>query len=168
MGPRWSVTPRAARFSVHARKAWLQGLSPKQNRTVPPLRYDDVYRLKQALPHLAIEINGGILDLDSSLQHLEHVDAVMIGRAAVDDPWLFADADARIHGVDRTVTREDVLHTVIPYLQRHLDEGGRFHHVARHLLHLYKRGPGARRWRQFLTEAGQREQISAEALLELF
>ncbi|MCB9671658.1 MAG: tRNA dihydrouridine(20/20a) synthase DusA [Alphaproteobacteria bacterium] len=88
----------AARFTVHARIAWLQGLSPKQNRNVPPLRYDDVYRLKADRPELQVEINGGIKTLDEVLRHLERVDAVMIGRAAVDDPWMFAAADRRLFG----------------------------------------------------------------------
>lgn len=156
----------AARFTVHARKAWLQGLSPKENRNVPPLRYPEVHRLKQEHPHLSIEINGGITTLDDAIAHLEHVDAVMIGRAAVDDPWLFADADRRIYGESRVPTRLQVLEAMVPYIDRHLDEGGRFHHVGRHLMHLFRGQQGARRWRQHLSAAAQREGVRGEALLE--
>lgn len=159
----------AARFTVHARKAWLQGLSPKQNRNVPPLRYPEVHQLKAAYPHLRIEINGGITTLDDAIAHLAHVDAVMIGRAAVDDPWLFATADQRVYGeAFAPPTRQQVVEAMVPYVDRHLDEGGRFHHVARHLMHLFRGEKGARRWRQHLSAASQREGVRGDALLELF
>ncbi|MCB9677216.1 MAG: tRNA dihydrouridine(20/20a) synthase DusA [Alphaproteobacteria bacterium] len=146
----------ADRFSVHARKAWLQGLSPKENRNIPPLRYDEVHRLKAELPHLEIEINGGILDLDQAEAHLAHVDAVMIGRAAVDDPWIFADADRRLYGEDRVPDREDVARAMVPYIARVVAAGGKVHHVTRHMLHLFRGMPGARGWRRALTEGAVR------------
>ncbi len=158
----------AARFTVHARKAWLQGLSPKQNRNVPPLRYGDVYRLKRAFPHLSIEINGGIRTLDAAEEHLEHVDAVMIGRAAVDDPWLFAEADRRIFGVEvEAPTRASILPAIVRYAEAHLEEGGKLHHVYRHLIHLCRGCPGARAWRQGVTAICQAERPEPEALLRL-
>lgn len=155
------------RFTVHARKAWLQGLSPKQNRNVPPLRYDDVYRLKADLPHLKIEINGGITTLDDAIAHLDHVDAVMIGRAAVDDPWLFHGADHRLAGdPEPTTTRDDVARALIPYAQRVFETGQPGHRVTRHALNLFARQPGARAWKRHLTEQGRRApaEVIPEAL----
>jgi len=143
----------ADRFTVHARKAWLNGLSPRENRTVPPLRYDDVYRLKQEHPHLAIVLNGGVLTLDDAAAHLDRVDGVMIGRAAIDDPYLFAQADARFFRDNHPIlTRAEVALACIPYVEQHLASGGKLLHVARHLLNLYAGQPGARRWRRLLTE----------------
>ena len=147
----------AARFTVHARKAWLQGLSPKQNRNIPPLRYTDVYRLKADFPQLQIEINGGIKTLDQAEEHLHHVDAVMIGRAAVDDPWLFAEADRRIYGEEHSPTRQAVIEAVIPYIESVVAEGGKVHYVTRHLLQLFRGCPGARAWRRALTEGSIRD-----------
>lgn len=142
------------RFSVHARKAWLKGLSPKENRTVPPLRYADVYRLKADRPALEIEINGGIRTLDETLGHLEKVDAVMIGRAAYDNPWLFAEADARVFGKpEPALTRIEVAHAMIDYAANAQAQGTRVHHVARHMHGLFQGVPGARKWRQGLNAA---------------
>ncbi|NJN49373.1 MAG: tRNA dihydrouridine(20/20a) synthase DusA, partial [Alkalinema sp. RL_2_19] len=105
------------RFTVHARKAWLKGLSPKENRDVPPLRYADVYRLKQEFPDLVIEINGGILTLDATLEHLAQVDAVMIGRAAYDNPYLLAEADRRIFREAVAVrSRHEIVEAMYPYI----------------------------------------------------
>ncbi len=140
------------RFSVHARKAWLSGLSPKENRNVPPLRYEDVYRLKRERPGLVVEINGGITTIDETLTHLAHVDAVMIGRAAYDQPGLFATADAQVFGRHDAPTpsaREAVL-GMLPYVSRHVEQGGRLHHVSRHMLNLFVGVPGARHWRRAL------------------
>lgn len=157
---------KPARFSVHARKAWLQGLSPKQNRTVPPLRYDDVYRLKRDFPDEVIEINGGIKVLSDVLTHLDQVDAVMIGRAAVDDPWIFSDVDALVYGGDHRPTRRAVIEAVAEYADRHLAEGGKLHHVSRHLLHLYRGCTGAREWRRRLTESSQHPDPRGSMLLD--
>ncbi|MEZ4463384.1 MAG: tRNA dihydrouridine(20/20a) synthase DusA [bacterium] len=147
-----------ARFSVHARKAWLSGLSPRENRTVPPLRYADVYRLKAERPELAIEINGGITTLAEAEAHLALVDAVMIGRAAYDDPWLFAEADARVFGRPGPVrTRADVVRAMAAYAEGWLSGGGRLHHVTRHMLGLFAGVPGGRRFRQILGGATRPE-----------
>ncbi len=157
----------ADRFSVHARKAWLQGLSPKENREIPPLRYADVYRLKRERPHLPIEINGGIRTLDATLEHLEYVDGVMIGRAAYETPMIFADADRRVFG--EAVEPTDVfaaLDAMVPYAARHIEagNGGRLHHVTRHLLTVFQGIPGAKRWRRALAVAA----TAPEAGLSLF
>jgi tRNA-dihydrouridine synthase A len=145
-----------ARLSVHARKAWLKGLSPKENRTVPPLRYEDVYRLKAEHPELEIEINGGIADLEVAQRHLRRVDAVMIGRAAYDDPMILAEADRRFYGdVDAPVrSRHEVARAMLPYIEAHCAEGGRLAEVTRHMLGLFSGVKGARAYRRVLsTEA---------------
>ncbi|TNF25963.1 MAG: tRNA dihydrouridine(20/20a) synthase DusA [Deltaproteobacteria bacterium] len=144
----------ADRFTVHARKAWLQGLSPKENREVPPLRYDDVHRLKRELPHLDIEINGGLRDLDVTLAQLAHVDAVMIGRAAVDEPYLFAEADRRVFGdaAAAVPTREEVALAMIPYLEGLVAAGDRVHRASRHMLTLFHGVAGTRAWKRLLSE----------------
>ena len=154
-------------FIVHARKAWLQGLSPKQNREVPPLRYADVYRLKRDFPHLRVEINGGITTLDEALDHLDHVDGVMLGRSAYHDPFLLAAVDTRVFGDLSTVpTRAEVVESLLPYLERHLAQGGRVHHVTRHLLGLFHGQPGARRWRRHLSEQAHHPGADTEVLGE--
>ncbi len=137
---------------VHARKAWLDGLSPKENRDIPPLDYDRVYRLKERLPDVWIGINGGIETLEASEEHLRHVDGVMLGRAAYHSPALLADVDQRIYGAE---TVSPVLNRVVEematYTDRHVAQGGRANQVARHMLGLFQGVPGARRWRQILS-----------------
>jgi len=137
---------------VHARKAWLQGLSPRQNREVPPLRYDLVYQLKQEFPDLTLVINGGIETLEAIDSHLAQVDGVMLGRAAYNDPYLFAAADASYyqdHSVPRT--REQVVEAMLPYIDQHLARGGRLHQITRHMVGLYHGVDGARVWRRWLS-----------------
>lgn len=155
------------RFIVHARKAWLQGLSPRENRDIPPLRYDLVYQLKQDFPALQIIINGGILDLDSTLQHLDHVDGVMIGRAAYHDPYLLATADLRVYGNNHAIpSRHDVVERMIPYIEQHLASGQRLQHITRHMLGLFQGCNGARRWRRHLSEHGPHRSSGVKTLLE--
>lgn len=137
------------RFIVHARTAWLQGLSPKQNREIPPLRYEDVYRLKQDFPSLAIEINGGITTVDEIKTHLQHVDGVMIGRAAYQNPYILAEAMS-LWG-EPLPTREDILTALIPYLHEQVAKGEPLPSIARHFLGLFQGLPGARKWRQALS-----------------
>jgi tRNA-dihydrouridine synthase A len=140
-------------FSIHARKAWLQGLSPKENRTVPPLRYGDVHRLKQEYPHLWIEINGGFGDLDQVAAQLQSVDAVMVGRAAYDQPYLFAAADRRFFAATSPPpSRRQVVEAMIPYIDHWTGRGLKLYKITRHLLMLFHGQPGSRRWRQILTE----------------
>lgn len=149
-------------FSVHARKAWLQGLSPKDNRTIPPLRYSDVHRLKQDFPHLTIEINGGFKTLAQAKAQLATVDAVMIGRAAYDNPYLFAAADQAIFGeTAKPQTRPQVVQAMLPYIHRQVEQGIRLHSITRHMLHLFHGQPGSRIWKRYLTEQACR--FSADA-----
>lgn len=140
-------------FIVHARKAWLKGLSPKQNREVPPLHYDWVYRLKQARPDLRIVINGGISDLDACTTHLRQVDGVMLGREAYHNPYLLADVDSRLFGDTHTATdRHSVMKAFLPYIENELAQGTALHHMTRHILGLYQGVSGARRYRRHLSE----------------
>ncbi len=146
----------ADRFSVHARKAWLKGLSPKENRTVPPLRYEDVYRLKSARPNLVVELNGGVMSMDEVEAHLQHVDAVMIGRAAYDLPLMFREVDARFFGAELVARHPfEVVDSMIEYIARWIDSGGKLHHVTRHMLALFHGWPGGKRWRRILSDASQ-------------
>ena len=140
------------RFTIHARKAWLKGLSPKENRNIPPLRYDDVYRIKRALPDLFVELNGGVRSLDAADGHLEQVDAVMIGRAAYDNPWLFAGADQRYFGASRDVSREEVVDEMERYLADRLAKGDRLLQVVRHMMQFFSHEPGTRAWKRALTD----------------
>lgn len=140
-------------FTVHARKAWLQGLSPKENRTVPPLRHAEVHRLKRAFPELIVETNGGIGGLDEVEEHLRHVDGVMVGRAAYEDVWMLATVDRRLYGSSRAgPTRRAVVEAMIPYVEGVLAGGGFVNHVTRHLVNLFRGVPGARAWRRHLSE----------------
>ncbi len=156
----------ADRFTVHARKAWLSGLSPKENRTIPPLRYDDVYRLKREFPHLHIEINGGIRTLDAIQEHLRHVDACMIGRAAYEDPYFLASVDTAIFGDDGEVpTRRAVVEGLFPYVERQLAAGVPLKRISRHLLGLFAGQPGARAWRRYLSEKAHLDGAGVEVLV---
>lgn len=143
-----------ASFTLHARKAWLKGLSPRENRDIPPLDYARVYRLKRNFPDFEIAINGGIADLDEALLHLRHVDGVMIGRAAYHNPWMLAEADARIFGETRSMarTRASVLADYRDYCERELAQGTPLSHMTRHLMGLVQGLPGARRFRRILSE----------------
>ena len=146
------------RFSVHARKAWLQGLSPRQNREVPPLRYDDVYRLKRELPELRIEINGGVVSLDQTEQHLRRVDGVMIGRAAYDRPFLFAEVDRRFYcSQHEAPTRRQIIEALVPYVERWHRQGHPVSRITRHVINLFADQPGARYWRRYLSENAYRK-----------
>ena len=137
------------RFIVHARTAWLQGLSPKQNREIPPLRYDDVYRLKQDFPALDIEINGGIETIEDIKTHLQHVDGVMIGRAFYHNPYLLAEANS-LWGAP-IPKRSDILAQLYPYLEKQSAKGETLPTMTRHYLGLFQGLTGARKWRQALS-----------------
>ena len=136
---------------VHARKAWLHGLSPKENREIPPLDYPRVYRLKREFPHLTIVINGGIVAIDAAQDHLRHVDGVMLGRAAYHDPYVLARLEHAVHGTALPV-RGAVLQRLEPYIAAELGRGEALHHIARHVLGLYLGEPGARAFRRYLSE----------------
>jgi tRNA-dihydrouridine synthase A len=140
-------------FIVHARKAWLKGLSPKENREVPPLRYDVVHRLKQDFPALQFVINGGVKTISAIRQQLQHVDGVMVGREAYSNPWLLATADAEIFGsATQAKTRAEVVHGMLPYIAARLDEGVPLNRMTRHMLGLYQGQPRARSWRRHLSQ----------------
>ncbi|MDX1571138.1 MAG: tRNA dihydrouridine(20/20a) synthase DusA [Xanthomonadales bacterium] len=138
-------------FIVHARKAWLQGVSPKENRELPPLNYDRVYGLKSDYPDLTIVINGGIDSLGAAQHHLERVAGVMLGRAAYQNPYLLAQLDAMLAGSE-LLERERYLNRLIPYIERELGNGVYLKHISRHLLGLYQGIPGAKRWRRIISE----------------
>jgi tRNA-dihydrouridine synthase A len=143
---------RPARFTVHARIAILSGLSPKENRMVPPLRYEDVYRLKRQFPDLQIEINGHIKSIAEIRSQLDRVDAVMVGRAAYDDPWLFHAVDPEFFGVPSPVrSRGEVIEAVIPYMERWAAAGWSERSILRHMLGLFPGVPGSRKYRQILS-----------------
>ena len=145
-------TAGPVRLTVHARIAILSGLSPKENREIPPLRYDDVYALKSEFPQLNIEINGGFLELDQVERALERVDAVMIGRAAYDNPYLLATVDNRFFGESAsTVSRGEIIERMIPYVQKWEAQGLSPHRVLRHMLGLFLGRPGSRKWKQLLS-----------------
>ena len=137
-------------FIVHARNAWLKGLSPKENREIPPLRYEVVYRLKQMFPSLVMVINGGVKTHEQIASHLTHVDGVMVGREAYHNPWLMADWDARFYGdATRAPDREAVEEAMVAYMEREASAHGvGWYSIARHMLGLWHGQPGARRWRQ--------------------
>ncbi len=157
---------KPARFTVHARKAWLQGLSPKENRTVPPLRYEEVHRLKREYPHLLIEINGGFKTLGSIQSQLTKVDAVMVGRAAYETPYLFATVDRDVFGEEvEPPTRREVVEGMLPYVEAQLDKGVYLNRITRHMLGLFAHQPGARAWRRFISENAHKKGASVEVLL---
>lgn len=151
-------------FTLHARNAWLKGLSPKQNRDVPPLRYDRVYRMKERFPHLHISINGGIKTLAEINTHLQYVDGVMIGREAYQNPYLLTQFDELL-GHQRHVDVEAVIETMIAYTDRHVEQGGCPWHVLRHMIGLFQGGPGAKKWRQVLSQLGP-QAIAARPVLD--
>lgn len=145
----------AQRFSVHARKAWLEGLDPKQNRTIPPLRYELVHQLKADRPQLTIELNGGLLELSSCLEQLEAVDGVMVGRAAYDHPLRWATVDRDLFGDSSqpVAKASTVVRGLIPYAERWCGSGGRLWSIARHLVQVVEGVSGARHWRRDLGQA---------------
>jgi tRNA-dihydrouridine synthase A len=144
-------------FIIHARKAWLKGLSPKENREIPPLRYDVAARLKRDFPGLTVVVNGGVQTLDAMQAHLSDFDGIMVGREAVSNPYLFADVDRRFFDPAAPVrTRAEVLRAWMPYLAAQLQEGVPLARMTRHALGLFHGQPGARQWRRSLSEEGSR------------
>jgi tRNA-dihydrouridine synthase A len=154
---------------VHARKAWLEGLSPRENRDIPPLDYPRVYRLKQKYPRRFIGINGGIQSLDEAQSHLEHVDGVMLGRAAYHTPGILGEADHRIYGQpDRPLDYAAVIAAMADFAERHIAGGGRLSHVTRHMTGLFHGFAGARRYRQILSTDATRPGAGPEVLFKAF
>lgn len=152
-------------FIVHARKAWLKGLSPKENREVPPLQYDKVVRLKQEHPELEIIINGGITSIEQSLKLLEDVDGVMLGREIYQNPYLLAEVDQRIYGVDKpVVSREEVMEGFIAYATEQVAKGVRINYMTRHILGLYQGLPGSRKFRRVISEQAYKPNAGLEVI----
>jgi tRNA-dihydrouridine synthase A len=155
------------RFAIHARKAWLQGLSPKENRDVPPLNYPLVYQMKRDFPELHLSINGGVMSLDEAQAHLaEGMDGVMIGRAAYHDPSnILLAADQKIFGLDREPrSAEEIVGLMLPYIAAHVANGGKLAHVTRHMLGLFAGRPGARGWKRVLSERAHRPRAGVEVV----
>jgi tRNA-dihydrouridine synthase A len=150
---------------VHARKAWLSGLSPKENRDIPPLDHDRVYRLKAALPNVPIVINGGIGSLEEARAHLAHVDGVMLGRAAYQEPWRLLNVDPLLFGeTPPHATMKDALEAMLPYIERTLSRGTRLHAITRHFVGAFHAVPGARAFRRHLAEQGVKPGAGTEVL----
>lgn len=166
--PRFLETVAAAgvrHFIIHARKAWLQGLSPKENREIPPLDHALVLRMKQRFPELTICLNGGVTGLDQARNLLaQGLDGVMVGRAAYHDPGNMLIGADGLWGMDHTPAREDVVRAMLPHIAAHLEAGGRLHQVTRHMLGLFHGLPGARGWRQVLSTGASREGAGVEVV----
>ncbi len=155
---RFVETVRAAGctvFVVHARKAWLKGLSPKDNREIPPLNYERVYQLKRDFPQLTVIINGGLDKVVDVQNHLRHVDGAMLGRVAYHEPYRLAELEQALYATPLPA-REGVIERMRPYIEAHLAAGGKLQHISRHMLGLYQGLPGARRWRRHLSENAHR------------
>jgi len=152
-------------FIVHARKAWLQGLSPKENRSVPPLDYARVYRLKKEHPDLEIVINGGVKTLDEVAEHLAYVDGVMMGREAYQNPYVLADVDARFFSAEQQPpSRDAILQAMLPYIEYELGQGVRLNKITRHFMGLFHGREGARAWRRTLSEMANKKGAGLEVL----
>lgn len=139
-------------FIIHARKAWLTGLSPAENRTVPPLKWDVAYQLKRDFPQLEIVLNGGIQTVDHIRESQPHVDGVMIGREAYQNPYFLADVEREIFGTQGILSRDEVIEAMFPYIERMIAQGSELKDITRHMLGLYQGLPGAKRWRRVLSE----------------
>ncbi|MBM6550313.1 tRNA dihydrouridine(20/20a) synthase DusA [Marinomonas ostreistagni] len=154
-------------FIVHARNAILQGLSPKENREIPPLKYDYVYQLKKDFPDLEIIINGGVKTLAETQEHLRHVDGVMMGREAYHNPWVMSEIDSAVFGQPALVNdRFEALERFIPYAERQLAQGERLMHMTRHLLGIFQGLPGGKQFRRYLSENGHRSDAKIEVLID--
>jgi len=150
---------------VHARKAWLNGLSPKENRDIPPLDYDRVYRLKAALPQVPVIINGGIASLEEANAHLAHVDGAMLGRAAYQEPWRLLNVDALLFGESAPhASMKDAFEAMVPYIERELARGTRLHAITRHFVGAFHAVPGARAFRRHLAEQGVKPSAGVDVL----
>ncbi|MGX9519288.1 tRNA dihydrouridine(20/20a) synthase DusA [Vibrio mediterranei] len=152
-------------FTIHARKAWLSGLSPKENREIPPLDYPRAYQIKKDFPHLQIAVNGGVKTLEESVEHLKHLDGVMIGREAYQNPYILAQVDQLIFGLDTPVKkRKQVVEEMYPYIERQLANGSYLGHISRHMIGLFQAMPGARQWRRYISENAHKKGAGIEVL----
>lgn len=156
-------------FIIHARKAWLTGLSPKQNRDVPPLDYNRVYQIKKDFNHLDISINGGIKTFDEANEHLKFIDGVMIGREIYNSPYMLTDADNQIYQLNsQKRSRQEIIELMLPYIDEHVKSGGRAWHILRHMLGLTNGLAGARKFRQHLSECAGKDGANGQVLLDAF
>jgi tRNA-dihydrouridine synthase A len=153
-------------FIVHARKAILEGLSPKENRTVPPLVYSRVYRVKSDYPDLCIVLNGGVTTVGGCREHLDKVDGVMIGRQAYHQPWFLTELESAFGDAEPPASRHDVIIRMLPYIERQLAEGAFLKHITRHMLGLFAGQPGARAWRRYLSENAHQRDAGPEVILQ--
>lgn len=151
-------------FIIHARKAWLQGLSPKENREIPPLSYQTVHRIKADFPTLTVIINGGLSRVEDMLGQLELVDGVMIGREAYHNPYLLTEAERLIFGTENVESRHEIIARLMPYIEKQLDEGVRLHSITRHILGLFHGQIGARAWRRHLSENGAKAEAGVKVM----
>jgi len=152
-------------FIIHARKAWLSGLSPKENREVPPLDYPRVYQLKKDYPQLDLSLNGGVKTIADSLAHLAHIDGVMIGREAYSNPFILSEVDEKIYGDSPfTLSRHDVVRAMYDYIEDEMRQGANFWHIARHMLGIFQGQPGARGYRRHLSENGHGKQADLSVM----
>nr|WP_115586543.1 tRNA dihydrouridine(20/20a) synthase DusA [Actinobacillus lignieresii] len=159
------VQPYSNDFIVHARKAWLSGLSPKQNREIPPLDYERVYQLKRDFPHLNISINGGIKTIEEIKQHLAFVDGVMVGREAYQNPSLLGEIDSQIFGENRPlVTAREAVEKMLPYIAVQTQKGVYLNHIVRHMLGAFQNRKGARQWRRHLSENATKQGAGVEVV----
>ncbi len=159
-------------FIIHARKAWLQGLSPRENRDVPPLNYERVYQLKRDFPQLEVIINGGLNDLDTAFAQLDHVDGTMMGRAVYHNPWILNDVDQKFYGTpQKQRTQSEVIEEMMDYIHRVSAGDTQLKHVTRHMLGMYHGLPGAKKWRRLISEkackAGAGVEVLEEAMSDL-
>ncbi len=154
-------------FIIHARKAWLNGLSPKENREIPPLRYDVVHQIKRDFPHLEIIINGGITTLEQAQAQLEHVDGVMIGREAYQNPWILAEADRLFFGDDHPIpSRHQIIERLMPFAEEQHAKGAPVNRISRHILGLFQGQPHARSWRRHISENAHRAGATPDVIAE--
>ncbi len=161
------IAAGADALTVHARKAWLNGLSPKENRDVPPLDYDRIYRLKMAMPNVPIAINGGIANIAQARTHLDHVDGAMLGRAAYQEPWRLLGVDSELFGEAAPhATMHDAIEALIPYIERELAHGARLHSITRHLVGAFHGVAGARAFRRYLAEVCTKPDAGPQSLRE--
>jgi tRNA-dihydrouridine synthase A len=160
-------------FIVHARKAWLKGLSPKENRDIPPLNYQRVYDLKSEFKHLHISINGGIKTIEEAQQHLTKIDGVMMGREVYSNPYILSQVDDLVYGdVNLTpitaISREEVVIQMTAYIKQQVAQGSRVWHIARHVLGLFQSQAGGRIWRRYLSQNGIKKDVSTDLLLHAY
>nr|WP_238552655.1 tRNA dihydrouridine(20/20a) synthase DusA [Gilliamella apicola] len=159
------VMPYTKTFIIHARKAWLSGLSPKENREVPPLDYDRVYKLKQDYPNLTIVINGGIKTIDEIKCHLQHVDGVMVGREAYQNPLLLTEIDTQIFGTNTPIIDPlSAIQALYPYIEQQLMQGAQLNHIMRHTLGIFNGRKGAKQWRRYLSENAHKKGAGVEVV----